>query len=122
MPSWPSTSGSERACSRRPEKVSLGVGRRWRSRTLPLARASGWARARTGHYIARSSEFPVTSNRVSTLHAAVGGLQLHALEFAIEGLPLDAQDLGGLALVAAGRREHTPDLVFFRVGQCLHGL
>ena len=49
-------------------------------------------------------------------------LQFHPFQLAVERLPLDPEDLRGLALIASGRGEHAPDLVLFGVGQRLHRL
>src|ERR1035441_2514015 len=48
-------------------------------------------------------------------------LQLHTLEFAIQGLAFDAQDLRGLALVAAGGGQHLADFVLLDIRQGIHG-
>src|SRR5579885_712434 len=46
-------------------------------------------------------------------------LQVHALELAVEGLALNAQNLSGPALIAAGRGKYLADLLGFSVGQRL---
>src|SRR5215471_15611202 len=48
--------------------------------------------------------------------------QLHALQFAVERLALDAENLRGLALVAPGSGEHLTDLIFLGVGERFHWL
>src|SRR5579872_5961570 len=52
--------------------------------------------------------------------AGKGALQLHPVELAVQGLSFDPEDLGGLALVAAGRGKHAPDLLLFGIGQRLY--
>src|SRR5687768_49051 len=43
----------------------------------------------------------------------------HALELAIQRLPLDAKDLSCAALIASGSREHLSDLLRLGIGQTL---
>src|SRR5262245_31703950 len=44
-------------------------------------------------------------------------LQAHTVQLPVERFALDAQDLRGTAFVAAGSRQHTPDLLGFGVGE-----
>ena len=44
-------------------------------------------------------------------------LQLHPFQFAVKGLSLDVQNLGGASLVPAGRNEDFSDLILFSVRQ-----
>src|SRR5580700_10656129 len=69
---------------------------------------------------------PVPPARITVLprrESAVRAMsELHTLEFAVERLTLDPQNLRGLALVAAGGCQHPPDLVFLSLRERLHGL
>src|ERR1051326_1738906 len=48
-------------------------------------------------------------------------LKPHLFELAIQCLALDAQNLGGAALVAVGSGKHSPDLLGLGVGQRFAG-
>src|SRR5690242_9266277 len=48
-------------------------------------------------------------------------LKLHTFQFPVQRLALDAEDLCGLALVAAGRGENAADLVLLRLGERFDG-
>lgn len=50
------------------------------------------------------------------------GGEAHALEFAVEGLALDAEDAGGTGFVAAGGGEDFADLLHFGIGKGFAGL
>src|SRR5207245_5926004 len=75
----------------------LGAGARWRFDTLPQ---------RLYHV---------------TIVVSNGALQTHAFQLAVQRLSLDPQDLGRAALVAAGRRQHAPDLLGLGVGERFAG-